>query len=757
NPVGKEFWLCFQKNFKNDQSNNNEIFLELFITGEFDSKVKIEIDGINFLKEVNVPAETVVNVKIDQKAQVVSSEKIERLGVHVTSDQPVSVYGLNRRFQTTDTYLGLPTEVLGTEYRVMGYSVSNVDLLSQFTIVATEDSTVMTIVPTWNTTLHEKDIPYTVRLNRGDVYQVVSRYENIGKLDLTGSQIKSNKKIAVFSGHQCAYVPQSIIACNHLTEQVPPVNSWGKHFYIGILKSRSKYSYRILANENKTRVFEDSKLVKTLNSGQFYENISSKNIQITADKPVLVAQFSQGFQNGDSIGDPMMLFISPTQQFLQRYRFATPVNGFWKHYINIVVPAKAIGTLKLDGKTIDSAYFEPLGISRYSIGFINVPFGSHYIEGALPFGMYSYGFGYKGDAYDAYGTMGGQSFHDYEPVQDTVPPIAEFKYEARGNSLIFRDDRLDDSGLKEVKILESDNLEMSIPKFDEGVLQLAVDLKQIQSKTAGRAVIEATDIALNKSLFTLCFNPMGKNRRPYFSLSEGVNENCALGKGLYVGLFAKVSSVFHTADFSNTGNLSSFGKFSDASGFGGWGGIYVGREIAKKLTLSGRLSFESFGGKLVAPGQIDSIRDEITQRLLPFQEEKILGVDGVMLNFAPAAEWYFDKNFYGIIGLNLTLALSKAVTVMDRIAIPNDRIYSNGSNERISPDGPTSLSSLNTFRIGGFLGLGVNYFLDEEYAVFGEINYSAPFSNMISDGNWSVSNLSLILGIKMKLQLEMFR
>jgi hypothetical protein len=121
----------------------------------------------------------------------------------------------------------------------------------------------------------------------------------------------------------------------------------------------------------------------------------------------------------------MMIMVSPTQQFLKHYRFATPVNGQWRHYINVVSPSNSVGTILLNGKQVDTTKFVVFGKSRYSIACIEVPFGTHIIQGALPFGMYSYGFWFGTDAYDAYGTMAGQSFVDYEPAVDSLPPIAK--------------------------------------------------------------------------------------------------------------------------------------------------------------------------------------------------------------------------------------------------------------------------------------------------------------------------------------------
>ena len=386
NSEGREFWLCFMKNFRTQsQSRQNRpaaLKLQLFITSSYDARVKIEIEEIGYENTVDVRANTVVNVQVPARAQLRAVETAERLAVHVTADTTIAVYGLNSRYQTTDTFMGLPVSVLGTTYRVVGYTKLASDLLSEFSIVATEDDTEIEILPTAITsTGRPPNRPFKVKLRKGDVYTVGARWQSIGPCDLTGSLITANKKIAVFSGHQCAYVPPKVEACNHLIEQLPPVTAWGKHYYLGMLKERSKYTFRVIASEARTRVFKNSKLVAVLNAGEFHEELNVRDhIQVTADKPVLVAQFAQGFKNGDSVGDPMMILVSPTQQFLRVYRFATPINGDWHHYINVVAQTETIDELRLNGRRIDPRLFERLGESRYSIAQVPIPYGTHVIR-----------------------------------------------------------------------------------------------------------------------------------------------------------------------------------------------------------------------------------------------------------------------------------------------------------------------------------------------------------------------------------------
>lgn len=758
NSEGTDFWVCFMRNYRdggnaNDSKNSDPLTLELFITANQDANVQLEIDGIAFKRTLTVKAGTVSSVLVDDRAQLDTSRSPQRRAVHITSNSPISVYGLNRRFQTTDTYLALPIEVLGTEYRAVGYMKLSEDLVSQAAIIATEDNTEVYITPTSSTSdRHEEGKPYTVQLRKGDVYQFSARFDSFGQSDLTGTLIKSNKKIAVFSGHSCAYVPQNVQACNHLVEQLPPVSSWGKHFYVGMLKSRSRYTLRVVASEPRTKVFENTKLVSVLNAGEFYENMNVRqHLQITADKPVMVAQYSQGFRNGDSVGDPMMILVSPTQQFINRYRIATPVNGSWDHYVNLIVPTENISSMRLDGQPMQTTDFEPLGFSRYSIAQKRIDFGTHVITGDTPFGLYSYGFGYRSDAFDAYGNMGGQSFFDLEEMKDTLQPIGETKPAPNGLTLIVRDDRNIDKGLRSVSVLFAQGLTATIPKIEEGAPQVQFDIKPAKPGTDGKMVLQALDAAGNRTVLTVCYTFDNKTERYGFKLCpEG--EDCDNSGTWSIGAFLSYNAVFHSADFSRSGNLVANGRFGDASGSGGYFGIMASRRINQGLALTGKLSLETIGGTLRAPDSVIARVRDGNGNLVPFQEELTMKVNAPVLSLAIAAEWYALRSTYLTGGARAMLSASNEISLTRHILQPQDRVYSETQQAEI-PVEIDGLRSMTTLQVGLFGGIGVSVNLASKITGFIEAIYTHPLNSAITEGNgsWYMYRVSVNSGVRFRL------
>lgn len=749
NPEDTEFWLCFQRNFHQERDT---IILELFISGNDDASVTIKIEGLNYTHNVFVPKGTVSVVRLPVNAEVRSEEIIEKLAVHIKSDKPISVYGLNRRKLTTDSYLGLPVSVLGYEYRVMCYTLAD-RFMSQFAVVATEDSTIVNMRLATNSTKHPANYPFQVILNKGEVYQVAANYERNSTCDLTGSYIKANKKISVFSGHQCAYVPLRFRACNHLVEQMPPISSWGKHFYIGKQLQRTAYVYRVLANEADTKIYEDNKYITTLGEGDYFEAESQNNIQLTATRPVLVAQYSMGTAAyKDSIGDPMMIMISPTQQFLKEYRFATPVNGFWRHYINLVVPTKAIHSIRLDGKPISSTEFKEMGISRYSIAHLEVPFGTHKIIGDLPFGLYSYGFGYHSDNCDAYGAMGGQSFMEYEEIPDTLAPMIESKISAGNINIIARDDRINDAGIKRIEGMMMENLNMVIPRFDAGSSQVQFYIEPINPTLSARGVVHIADVAANLAAYNVCYYFDTERDKYVFVFEQGTDiPQCIPKPPLQIGAFASVNKDFNLINkddfFPNSG-----GEYKDNRMNNKTLGLYIGKQFFERWTFSATLAYTKYSGSSEILGKIDSVRDEYSNRLLPHQNSKLLFVKGDFLELNARAEYRIKNNLYGIMGLSMQFSPNMNLEIMDNVVIPEDFVFSeNNQRTKLDTNPKFAKENASSFSAGGILGLGYSQSLGGGFSLYGEVSGRVAINSLLSTVPWRIVRAGVSLGVKYNL------
>ena len=387
---GKDFWLMFNTNLGTPK-------LTLFITSSVNTSGTVSVPGISFTTNFNVTANTVTPVDIPATAAQHTADVVGKKGIHVTSQQEVTVYGLNYITYTTDAYLGLPTDVLGTEYIVMSYTGAG---QSQFGIVGTANATTVTINPSNTVGSHTKGTPYSITLNQGDTYEIGT------SLDLTGTIITSNKPIGVFGSNQCANIPPGYSYCDHIVEMIPPTSTWGKKFGTVPLSQRTNGdTWRFMASENNTVVKINGAAQPAVNKGQWVEKVLTARSIIESDKPILVTQFSNGSTFSSNPGDPFMMIVPPLEQFLPNYTVTT-VSGYQVHFINVVAPNSIVGGLTLDGTPIPAASFTAIPGTGFSGAQVEVKQGIHNLNGSLPFGVFMYGFNQD----DSYGYPGGQSF-----------------------------------------------------------------------------------------------------------------------------------------------------------------------------------------------------------------------------------------------------------------------------------------------------------------------------------------------------------
>ncbi len=761
---GREFWLVFQKNFRDwtpDEVTGalkpaEPLQLNLFITSSKRAEGTIEIEGIRFRKDFTVNAGQVIAINIDTSAQLRSNEKIEKLAVHVTSDEPISVYGLSHRYQTTDTYLGYPVDVLGTSYRAIGYSWLANDLLSQIAIVGTQEGTNVTITPTVRTKNKAAKQPFTITLNRGEVYQLMPRYDPMGTSDLTGTLIEADKPVAVFSGHNCAYVPENTIkACNLLVEQMPPIRSWGRQFFVGTMAGRTSSVVRVVANEDSTLVYENNQLVARLKAGEFYQNNhQNQQTMITSNKPILVAQLSKGFANGDSVGDPMMIVVAPTEQFLAKYRFATPIQGQWRHYVNLIVPTESLRSLKLDGQSLDSRQFRPFGISRYSFAQIEVDYGTHTVECEQPFGLYSYGFGFGtgdgGAAYDAYGNGGGQSMVQVIQAPDTIPPSLDATLDNRLATVrtVVRDDRVNDLGVAEITVLERENLSVAIPTFALGTPQVPLQVAVTERRQNGYARFRLRDRAGNVTQQTLCvrYDRIGDS---LIATVVGPDESCDFSEDMYIGGYVRYSIVNNnatipagTTPFNNLVPLNGSAG-APAYGFGAHGSML----LQGNWHLSGRVGLEFW--RADAFGYLPDSLPRLAPDGTPLAEEFQLHRTATYFSLTPGVQYFVGFHSIYLHGaLNIAIPIAVSQQYGQTILRPANYVYANGQGTLTEYDGGDDGFGLLLAPEAGF---GVQAALRGGYTLFGEIGGGFSLLNGIPNTTGKPAYLFSRFGVKVRL------
>lgn len=289
------------------------------------------------------------------------------LGLHVESTEDISVVAMQYMRMSSDATAILPASMLGAEYYTQDYRpFNNTDeSYTTITILATEDNTTVEIVPS-STTLdnHPAGVPYTVSLNSGQIYYVLSQNQQ----SLSGTHVKAllNKSIAVFSGNILTQVPNGVSARDCLYEQAIPTNFWGTEFVVTRSLQKDANRVRITALADETSIAIDGYEMATINAGETFEFemsvgdltrrhsklietipliVQSDAVYLHTSMPVAVYSYDVGnsytaveTESVDGVGDPSMVWIAPVDMGTTDALFAAPSSSRYEyhHFVNLV-------------------------------------------------------------------------------------------------------------------------------------------------------------------------------------------------------------------------------------------------------------------------------------------------------------------------------------------------------------------------------------------------------------------------------------
>jgi hypothetical protein len=369
----------------------------VFLFGEVGQQATItNLAGFN--EAVTLNSEGFYNLFLPNVYQQ-SGTGIRDTGFRVVSPDPIAGYFVNRASASTDMSYILDSEALGTDY-VVASQGGGFGEGSQVMIRATEDNTTVTFTPSGGT-------PISVNLNAGETYKYAG-----GATNLTGSQVSSDRPVAVFGGHECSQVPAGTTYCDVLIEQMIPNDRLSSTYVLTASRGAEitplqSDLVRVVATADNTQVTVDGALVATLNAGEFYEYSLAANSGSTvqATSPVLVAQYLKGGQG--ALTDPAMSLVPGSDTWLSEYRLATPsgAQAFDINYASIVIQTSDLASLLLNGFAVDTSSFSAI-TGTYSRGIVDLPLGLFDLTADNPFMVMLGG----GSSADSYFTFGGATF-----------------------------------------------------------------------------------------------------------------------------------------------------------------------------------------------------------------------------------------------------------------------------------------------------------------------------------------------------------
>lgn len=401
--LGLEFWVNFDANFNTSGTPT------IYLSGAQNANVTITWpDQTTELATVVAGTVTTVSAtaKIAAANQFTSTtDGISQTAIKIVSDAAISVYVLNQITATSDASQAYPTAYLGFEYRVLNSNLGP----GRFSVIANETgTTTITVTPKNTLGGRAAGVAYTQTMQQGDVYSLLS------SSDMRGTLITSDKKISVTSSNTCVNLVGG--ACDHITEYIPPVTTWGKNFVVPATTNITQRDrLAIMASADNTVITVNGVSTTLALAGDLYDQLIGaigETTIVTADKPVLVMQFvrSGSYSNGTATrtGDPAMVVITPVVQYLNDVAITTPATGFDVNTASLVVPVSDVGTITFNGTAIPAGDFGAtitIGAENFKVAYVNLPLGAHRITSTNGFGVFVYGYN-SADSY-AYAAAAG--------------------------------------------------------------------------------------------------------------------------------------------------------------------------------------------------------------------------------------------------------------------------------------------------------------------------------------------------------------
>ncbi|MBK7828789.1 IgGFc-binding protein, partial [Nannocystis sp.] len=315
----------------------------------------------------------------------------------VASDLPIVAYQHAPRGAqlTNDASMLLPEPALAKNYVIASAREGTLhkNHRSYFVVIATTDDTTVSWTPPVDT-IAGIGVPMVkagqqgqVKLDRLTTLQVAAAYT----VDLTGTYVSADKPIWVVGASACTSEPTGNHTCDHIEEQMLPIDYWGKTYVAAHAPKRGteKYHWRVFGGQDGVKITTTPDQTGgpfTLMKGEFKIITTSQHFIMTGDAAFLPVQYLESQTAGAGTGDPSTVQMIPVEQFLNRYVFATGL-GYTKNYVQIIRKAGA-AAVTVDGVQVGGY----VAIGGYELADWVITEGAHVAESSQPFAIINVGY-----------------------------------------------------------------------------------------------------------------------------------------------------------------------------------------------------------------------------------------------------------------------------------------------------------------------------------------------------------------------------
>ncbi len=372
NYLGRDYWFAIPQNFTTEDQSQK--YYNVYVNSPRNATVNFQVlpDGPIIKKPVTAGKATIFTSpnpafpagEVKLSTELHSSGVVEQKTIHVWSDNAdIAVYFMSRKPFTTEGMYIVPTIGWGKEYVVAAYSslnVSSVDLPSEFVVVASQNNTAVTIIPSYdlradgNATVvaHPAGIPFNVNLQKGECvqYQIVGNPGN-QDFDATGTIIRATNPVGVIGASACPFIEVGDPYCDFIMDMMQPSRSWSNVYFSAPFAGR-KYggdTFLLVATQNQT-IYQNGSQVAILNKyqAQFVNDITQPSMW-TSTAPFMLVQYIPSADHAApddahrNLGDPAEIVINPAAQFNHKVYFQTPTilkaagQAEFTNYVNVLI------------------------------------------------------------------------------------------------------------------------------------------------------------------------------------------------------------------------------------------------------------------------------------------------------------------------------------------------------------------------------------------------------------------------------------
>ncbi len=410
--MGTEFWVAFPPNAPHEGhlSLNG---LDIIVTSVKNTTVRVEAeDQFLITRQVEAFKPALFSTSKNDFGSIMEvkeSDETTYKAIHITSEEPVSVFVFNNRSRSSDGYSALPVSSWGSEYTHCSYYDFNgsfgwytLENGGGFIVMASEEGTRVNITLKGKgegmaKTLGQqgRDIgdSYQVQLSPGQTYMICGDGKTKGLFDLTGTSISANKPIGVVSFHMSTMLPSQCPMDNDfLMEMLTPVNTWGTRFVTvqydrspsGSNKGEGDF-FRVVSKEAATNVsckyydIQSGELIgnwptylkkegsfseynqATIASWTGHDAKSIRGLAVwESDKPIMLMQYAYSYPWDNNYNwSPLMVNVSPISNFVNSAVFQTPLEDFSDNTLTLMIIGdpndpkhKKINSVYLDGEQL---------------------------------------------------------------------------------------------------------------------------------------------------------------------------------------------------------------------------------------------------------------------------------------------------------------------------------------------------------------------------------------------------------------------